>query len=273
MTRVWFVTGSSRGLGLAIVEAVLASGDIVVATARRPEQLIDLLTRYGSERVLLAALDVSDATEVQRVVKLAKETFGRIDVVVNNAGYAEMASVEDVSPESFRAQIDANFYGVVNVTKAVLPLLRQQGSGHILQVSSVGGRVGSPGLAAYQSAKWAVGGFSTVLSREVAPFGIKVTVLEPGGMKTEWATSATEHGSISEPYQQTVGEMIKLRERYSVGWSEPVKVAEAILKVTQVDDPPLRLLLGPDTVAHAQQASKDLAASDEKWQYLTNLSF
>lgn len=150
--------------------------------------------------------------------------------------------------------------------------MRQQKSGHILQVSSVGGRVGSPGLGAYQAAKWAVGGFSTVLAKEVAPFGIKVTVLEPGGIKTDWAGSSMVQSPISEPYQQTVGAFKDMRMRYINNGSEPEKIADAILHISQVDNPPFRLLLGPDTVELAKTASDELAASDEKWRDVTKLS-
>ncbi|KAM0426522.1 hypothetical protein ACHAPT_008214 [Fusarium lateritium] len=273
MAKVWFVTGSSRGVGRHLTEQILASGDIVVATARQPSQLDDLVAKYGPEKILAVALDVTDVAQVETVVKQAQDTFARIDFVINNAGYANMASVEDMDHKSFRDQVDANLFGVVNVTKVVLPIMRQQKSGHIIQVSSVGGRVGSPGLAAYQSAKWAVGGFSTVLAQEVAPFGIKVTVAEPGGIKTDWATSAAENVTISEPYQQTVGEMIKVRELYSSNWSEPSDIARAIIHLGRVDDPPLRVVLGPSAVPHAQAAAKALAASDEKWLKLSNLEF
>ncbi|KAL6411938.1 hypothetical protein AUP68_04318 [Ilyonectria robusta] len=272
MARIWLVTGSSRGLGLALVEAILTSGDSVIATARNKDQLSHLVDKYGSDRVLTAALDVTDNDQVLRVVENGHKTFGRIDLVVNNAGYGETTSIEDFDPEAFRAQIDTNLFGVVNVTKAVLPIMRQQKSGHILQVSSVGGRVGSPGLGAYQAAKWAVGGFSTVLAKEVAPFGIKVTVLEPGGIKTDWAGSSMVQSPISEPYQQTVGAFKDLRMRYIDNGSEPEKIADAILHISRVDNPPLRLLLGPDTVQLAKTASDELAASDEKWRDVTMLS-
>ncbi len=163
MSKVWFVTGSSRGWGRAIVEAALKAGDQVVATARKPEQLDDLVIEYG-DHVRPVALDVTDAAQAERAVREAVEAFGRLDIVVNNAGYGDTAAVEDVTLEDFRRQIDTNFYGVVHVSKAVVPLLREQGCGHILQVSSLASRVSGPGLAAYQSAKWAVGGFSTALA-------------------------------------------------------------------------------------------------------------
>lgn len=158
MSKIWFITGSSRGLGRAITEAVLRAGDRVVATARNPRQLDDLVAEYGAA-VYPVQLDVTDNQQVENAVTAAVAHFGGLDVVVNNAGYGDLASVEDVTLEDFKAQIDTNFYGVVHVSKAVLPVLRAQGSGHIFQVSSLGGRIGMAGLAAYQSAKWAVGGF------------------------------------------------------------------------------------------------------------------
>lgn len=270
MGRIWFVTGSSRGLGLALVEAILDSGDSVVASARKPEQLGHLVDKYGPDRVLTVALDVSNNDQVIRAVEAAQTKFGRIDIVVNNAGYADTAAIEDMDLSSFHAQMETDFFGVVYVTKAVLPLLRRQGSGHIFQVSSLGGRVGgSPGLGAYQSAKWAIAGFSTVLSAEVAPLGIKVTVLEPGGIKTDWNGTSMGHTPISEPYQQTVGAFNEMIERVQKGWSIPSKVANIILTISRVSDPPLRLLIGPDTLAYVKKASEALAASDEKWRELT----
>ncbi|KJZ73982.1 hypothetical protein HIM_06650 [Hirsutella minnesotensis 3608] len=273
MGKIWFITGSSRGLGLALVKAVLASGDSVAATARNGEHLKHVVQEYGPERMLALSLDVTNNDQIEKAIEAARAKFGRIDVVVNNAGYAKTSSIEDMSRDSFTAQMDTNFFGVVNVTKAALPVLRQQGSGHILQVSSVGGRVGSPGLGAYQSAKWAVGGFSTVLAHEVAPLGIKVTVLEPGGIKTDWAGSSMGHGPVSEPYEQTVGATSRMREQVSANWSSPDDIARAIVHVANVDDPPLRLLLGPDTIQHARMAADQLAASDLKWEEVTKLSF
>ena len=272
MPRVWFITGSSRGLGLALVKAVLESGDVVIATARDASSLNSIVQEYGTDRIFALSLDVTKEDQVYKIVGQAKAAFGCIDLVVNNAGYAEISPIEDVSFESFRAQMETNFFGVVHVTKAILPILRQQRSGHILQVSSLGSRVGSPGLAAYQSAKWAIGGFSTVLSKEVALFGVKVTVLEPGGMKTDWAGSSMAEGSLSEPYEETVGASKKARLNLSAGWPDPDTYARAIVYVSHVADPPLRLLLGSDTVKLAIQASSDPAASDAKWYDLTTLN-
>src|SRR6266545_2779684 len=182
---VWFVTGSSRGLGRALVEKVLAAGHRVAATARRPADLESVVARHG-ERVKAIALDVTDAGGAVDAVRQAVETFGRIDVVVNNAGTASIASAEDMPLDDFRQQIETNFYGVVHVTRAVLPVMRRQRSGRILQISSIGGRRGAtPGLSAYQAAKFAVAGFSEALINEVAPLGIQVTIVEPGGFATD----------------------------------------------------------------------------------------
>lgn len=269
MSRTWFVTGSSRGLGRSVVEAALEAGDSVIASARKPEQLGDLVAKYG-ERVMPLALDVADSDAVLKAVEAGRTRFGRIDVVVNNAGYGDVAAIEDVSLESFRAQIDANFFGVVYVSKAVLPILREQGRGHIFQVSSLGGRVGSVGLAAYQSAKWAVGGFSTVLAQEVAPLGIQVTVLEPGGMRTDWAGQSMTIPPISEPYEQTVGKFAEFLRAYTGNEpSDPRKVATLILSLAERKDAPLRLLIGPDAVEYAGKAAEALAEADRKWHDLS----
>ncbi|WP_326837335.1 SDR family NAD(P)-dependent oxidoreductase [Amycolatopsis rhabdoformis] len=269
MSKTWFVTGSSRGLGRAVVENALAAGDRVAATARRPEQLSDLVHRYG-DAVLPLALDVSDPAAVTTAVEAALRQFGRLDVVVNNAGYADTAAIEDGTLEAFTAQIATNFFGVVHVSKAVLPTLRRQGSGHLVQVSSLGGRLASPGLAAYQSAKWAVGGFSSVLAQEVAPFGVKVTVLEPGGMRTDWAGPSMAIPPISEPYRPTVGAFVDLLHEANGGEpTDPAKVAELVREVVDLPDPPLRLLVGTDAVQYASAAASRLAESDEKWRGLS----
>lgn len=271
MTKTWFVTGSSRGLGRVLVEEVLASGDKVVATARTSAHLDDLAKQYGPDKLLTLSLDVTNVAQTIKAASIAKATFGTVDIVVNNAGYADIASIEDMTLKSFRDQFETNFFGVVNVTKAFLPILREQGSGHIMQVSSVGGRVGSPGLGSYQSAKWAVGGFSTVLANEVEPLGIKVTVLEPGGMKTDWAGSSMGFSAVSEPYQATVGKMTELRAQAMDNWTEPVPIAKAIIHVANVEQPPRRLLLGRDTVNIAKKAAADLIKSDEEWEHVTRL--
>ncbi|MGV9214207.1 oxidoreductase [Micromonospora sp. RB23] len=266
MSKTWLITGSSRGLGRELAEAVLRAGHCLVATARRPEQLDDLVDAYG-DRVRAVALDVTDASAARAAVGVAVQAFGRVDVVVNNAGYADVASIEDMPEGEFRAQVDANFHGVVNVTRAALPTMREQGGGHIIQISSVGGRVGGPGLSAYQAAKWAVGGFSEVLAKEVAPFGIKVTVAEPGGMRTNWAGSSMTTLPISDPYKPVIEPVVaRLRAADGNQSGDPARISQVILDLTEVPDPPVHLLLGADAVAVAQAAASALAASDTTWR-------
>jgi NAD(P)-dependent dehydrogenase (short-subunit alcohol dehydrogenase family) len=268
MSKVWLITGSARGLGRDITEAALEAGDRVLATARAPQQLDDLVARHG-DRILPFALDVTDYAAAETAVAAAVDRFGRLDVVVNNAGYANLASVEDVTIEDFRAQVDTNLFGVVNVTKAALPVLREQGSGHIVQISSVGGRVASAGLSAYQSAKWAVGGFSEVLAQEVGPLGIKVTVVEPGGMRTDWAGSSMSIPPVSAPYQATVGRRAELISGTDWAAGDPAKVAQVVLQLTELPDPPVRLLTGTDAFNFATAAWKARAESDERFRALS----
>jgi len=266
MSKVWFVTGSSRGLGRALVEVALEAGDRVAATARNPERLRDLLDKYG-DAVLVLRLDVTDYDAAARVVTQAEQTFGRIDVVVNNAGYGDLGSFEDTTIDSFRTQIDTDFYGVVNVSKAAVPLLREQGSGHIFQVSSLIVRLSGPGLTAYQAAKCAVAGFSLGLAKEIAPFGVKVTILEPGAMRTDWGGSSMTIPQPSGPYQPTIGAFAEALRAFS--GHEPGntrRVAQVVRDLAGRDDAPVRLLLGTDAVPLAQQAAQELAASDEAWR-------
>lgn len=265
---VFFLTGSSRGLGRAIAAAVLDAGHQLVATARHPESLDDLVAAYPGQ-ILPLALDVTDPAAADAAIAAGRERFGHIDVVVNNAGYANLAAVEDIDIEDFRAQVDTNLFGVVNVTKAALPLLREQGGGHVIQVSSIGGRLATAGLSAYQSAKWAVGGFSSVLAKEVAPHGIKVTVLEPGGMQTDWAGSSMSVPPISEAYRETVGAMAAIHDTDTIALGDPAKVAQVVLEIAAMDDPPLRLILGSEAYAYATAAAQAQAESDRRFHDLT----
>ncbi|MCO6005556.1 oxidoreductase [Actinoallomurus purpureus] len=266
MARTWLVTGSSRGLGRALAVAALERGNNVVATARRPEQLADLVDRYG-DRIRTFALDVADAEAARAAVRFAVEAFGRLDVVVNNAGYANSSAIEETTEEDFYAQVEANFFGVVNVTKAALPVLRAQRSGHFVQVSSIGGRVGgSPGAAAYQASKFAVEGFSEVLNNEVKPLAIKVTIVEPGAFRTDWAGSSMAIAPVGPDYEQTVGAMNRRRagsDRSAPG--DPERAAQVILDIVGLDDPPLRLLLGSDALAAAERSSRERAAEADRW--------
>jgi NAD(P)-dependent dehydrogenase (short-subunit alcohol dehydrogenase family) len=271
MVRVWFVTGASRGLGKAIVQAALDDGDVIAATARNPSQLSSFVEKYGEGRVLPLALDVSKNEEIVKALNSTVEKFGRVDILVNNAGYANVDSIEHVSIDDFRTQFETNFFGTFLASKAAIPIMRKQGSGHIIQISSVGGRVGTPGLASYQSAKWAVGGFSTVLQQEVAPFGIKITVCEPGGIKTDWAGASMGFATLEAGYEQTIGAATKMREGLWSYFSEPAEIAKSINYISKVEDPPLRLLLGRGMPDYGKAASDALASSDEKWLKVTNL--
>ncbi|MEV4143899.1 SDR family NAD(P)-dependent oxidoreductase [Amycolatopsis sp. NPDC049691] len=269
MSSVFFVTGSSRGLGRRIAERALAAGHRVVATARDPRALADLTDRYG-DRVHVERLDVTDAAAAEAALAAGVAAFGRIDVVVNNAGQADRAALEDTTLDAFRRQLETNFLGTVYVTKAAVPVLRRQGGGRIIQVSSLGGRVGSPGLTAYQSAKWAVGGFSEALATEVAPLGIKITVLEPGGMRTDWGGASMSTPPISEPYEATVGASARAMADFEKhANSDPAKVADLVLTVAGLDEPPLRLLAGSDAYEYGREAWQHRVDTDAKWADLS----
>jgi len=269
LSPIWLVTGGARGLGRAIVETLLAAGHRVAATARKPERLAEFVERYG-DRILALGLDVGDEAACIAAVDSTVARFGRIDRLVNNAGYGETAAVEDATSSAFRAQIDTNFYGVVSMSKAALPHMRRQGSGHIFQMSSLGGRMGTPGLSAYQSAKWAVGGFSTVLAQEVAPLGIKVTVLEPGGMRTDWAGASMHIPPVSAPYAPTVGAFVAMLQTYAGKEpTDPAKVARLLMQLAAMEEPPVRLLVGGDAVQYAAAAQTALHESDTRFRHLS----
>jgi NAD(P)-dependent dehydrogenase (short-subunit alcohol dehydrogenase family) len=265
--RTWLITGASSGLGRNIAEAVLASGHRLVATARDPRRLEDLVKKYG-DQIRTASLDVSDENAAQASVQVAIDAFGRLDVVVNNAGYGDIAPFEQLSSDRFKALMDTNFYGVVNVTRAALPIMRRQKSGCILQISSVGGRLARPGSTGYHAAKWAVGGFTESLAQEVAPFGVKVCALEPGGMRTNWGFRANKETPVLlSEYEPSVGAVIKALASY---WgneiSDPAKVAQLILMLADRDHLPAHLLIGSDAVEFAGQAEVTRAAEAARWR-------
>lgn len=265
-SKVWFITGSSRGFGAELVRAVLAHGDRVVATARQPEQLRPLIEDHP-DRARVFALDVTDADAAVAAVEFAVAEFGRIDVVVNNAGYADSAAIEEMDMGAFRAQIEANLFGVVNVTRAALPVLRRQRSGVVVQFSSVGGRVGgTPGMGAYQTAKFAVEGFSEVLANEVRPLGVKVIITEPGAFRTDWQGSSMTMQEPGPDYRDTVGRMHEMR-RSTNGTQpgDPARAANVIIDVVDAPEPPRRLLLGRGAVEQALTSGAERNEEARQW--------
>jgi NAD(P)-dependent dehydrogenase (short-subunit alcohol dehydrogenase family) len=267
MSKVWLVTGSGSGLGRSITSKALEAGHRVVATARDVSQLDDLVRSHGS-RVMPVRLDVTDEQEGLAAVDAAISAFGRLDVLVNNAGFGETRPFEEVSSDDFRRVVETNFFGVVNLTRAALPVMRQQRSGHIIQISSVGGRTALAGNAAYVASKWAVGGFAETVALEVAPFGVKVTALEPGGMRTNWGKRA--FGSVLPmlpDYEASVGEVVRQLEAY---WgnepSDPEKVAQIVVRVAEADRLPPHILLGSDAFQGAFGADTARSAAAERWK-------
>jgi NAD(P)-dependent dehydrogenase (short-subunit alcohol dehydrogenase family) len=268
-TQVWLITGSSRGLGRALSEVVLDAGHSLVATAREPRQLDDLVERFG-DRVRALELDVTDPQAAVRVVNETVRSFGRIDVLCNNAGYGNVGPIEDTSIEDFRAQIETNLFGVIYLTKAALPFMREQHAGRILQCSSIGGRIGAMGRAPYSAAKFGVEGFSEVLAKETAPLGIKVTIIEPGGFRTDFAGTSTVINAGQEAYASTVGATAAFQRKFNgMQPGDPVKAARAILQIAATDDPPLRLLLGSDAVEGVEKADRAKTESDRTWRSLS----
>jgi len=267
MQKTWIITGSARGLGRAVLTAVLESGDNVLATARDVAQLADLKALYG-DRLEPFALDVTDEARTAEAATAAIAAFGRIDVLVNNAGYGHFEAFEQKSPTDFRAEVETNLFGVVNMTRAVLPFMRENRAGHIFNVSSVGGRVGTPGLAAYQAAKWAVGGFTEVLRGEVAPLGIRIVSLEPGGMRTDWAETAGHAAAdaVLPDYAETVGATLARIRAYAgneVG--DPARIAQVILALSRREEVPAHLVLGTDALASFDAAESLRREDHERW--------
>ena len=269
MSQRWLITGSSRGMGRALSEAVLQAGHRLVATAREPAQLADLAQRYG-DSIRAVALDVTDPAAAQAAVRVAVEAFGGLDVVVNNAGYGNVNSVEDTELDEFRRQIETNLFGTIIVTKAAIPLMREQGSGHIIQFSSVGGRIGAPGRAPYSAAKWGVEGFTEVLAREMALVGVKVTIIEPGGFRTDFAGTSTVLEEGRPEYDDVVGAVARMQREYNGRQpGDPARAAQVILKVAAMEHPPLRLPLGSDAVAAIAKSDQAKLAELDRWRELS----
>jgi NAD(P)-dependent dehydrogenase (short-subunit alcohol dehydrogenase family) len=269
MSKVWLMTGSSRGLGRAFTEAVLAAGHSVLAAARNPDQVADLQSRYG-DKIHAVSLDVTSEAQAKNAVDRAIATFGRLDVLVNNAGYGNVCPVEDTALDDFRAQIETNLFGVVIMTKAVLPYFRERKAGHIIQITSIAGRVGPAGRAPYAAAKFGVEGFSESLSKEIGPLGVKVTIVEPGGFRTDFAGSSAEFHQGRPEYESTVGAAIKFQRNYNGKQpGDPAKAAEVLLHIASLLDPPLRLLLGSESYAAAEKSSIEKLESDRQWKNLS----
>lgn len=241
MTKVWFITGANRGFGLEFAKAALSRGDKVAGTSRDTRQFEDLTAQYGNNFLPLQ-LDVTDREGAFAAVKTAAVTFGRLDVVVNNAGYGLFGAIEEISEQQLRDQIEVNLFGVLHVTQAVLPILRAQGSGHIIQISTIGGVAAFPNLGGYHASKWALEGMTEALAQEVAGFGIKVTLVEPGGFATDWAGSSAVHAVPLPPYQPLRDAMAARRQGGNIG--DPKAAGQAILDIADAEQPPLRVLFG-----------------------------
>jgi NAD(P)-dependent dehydrogenase (short-subunit alcohol dehydrogenase family) len=265
--KVWFITGTSRGFGRIWTEAALQRGDQVVATARDVRSLDELAARYGSS-VLPLALNVTDAVAVEAAVKRALDRFGRLDVVVNNAGYGLFGTIEEVTAAQARAQMETNFFGALWVTKAVLPYLRERRSGHIIQVSSIGGVHAFPTLGLYHASKWALEGFTQSLAAEMRDFDVKVTLVEPTGYETDWSGTSSVRAATFPFYDGIRAKLAQIFGAIRGTRGNPQATGPAILRVVDADDPPLRIFFGagPLDIIKAEYAKR--IAEWEKWNDL-----
>ena len=264
-TRTWLVTGATSGFGRTIVDAALASGDAVVATSRQTNGLADL---EGDERVLVTRLDVTDAAEREAAVAAALERFGRIDVLVNNAGRTQVGAVEETTEDELRALFDLHFFAPAALTRLVLPTMRAQGSGAIVQMSSVGGQVTAPGFGAYCATKFALEGLTQTLQEEVEPFGIRTLIVEPGAFRTGLFRPGAAYESAEMPeYADVVGPTrAYVREGDGQQPGDPAKAAAAIIAALDADDPPLRLVLGADAIGNIRRRLESLTAELTRWE-------
>jgi NAD(P)-dependent dehydrogenase (short-subunit alcohol dehydrogenase family) len=269
--RVWFVTGSSSGFGRAVSEAVLDHGDRLVATARHVDGIGALVSR-GGERALALPLDVTDTTAAKQAVNEAMTRFGRVDVVVNNAGYGHVGAIEELTEAELRQQIEVDFFGVVNVTRAALPHLRKQRSGHFVQMSSLNGVEPLPGGAFYTAAKFAVEGFSEALAGEVAHLGIKVTIVEPAPFRTRFLSGeSAKWARPIDDYDASVGQVRRTLEQMDGKQpGDPARAARAIIQAVEAEDPPLRLPLGQMALDHIRAALDAEAKELEIWAHLSS---
>lgn len=268
--KVWLITGSSTGFGRSLAEAVLKHGHRVVATARKPEQLDDLVKQY-TETASSIRLDVTNTSEIQEAIKSAIDAFGSVDVLVNNAGYGTVGALEEVSDEAIQRQFATNVFGALNMIRAVLPSMRERRSGHILNLSSVGGFVSFGGSGIYCSTKFALEGISEALSKEVADLGIKVTIIEPGAFRTDFngrSLSAPEHQI--DDYKPVSGKFLEwLREQDGKQPGDPDKAAQAMIKAVESDNPPLRLALGADAVGVIETKLESVKKELDAWRQVS----
>ena len=265
-TKVWFITGSSKGFGRVWSEAALARGDRVAATARNIDTLSALRQRYG-DRVAALKLDVTNKPEVDAVIAQAHARFGRLDVVINNAGYGLFGTIEEINEKEARAQIETNLFGALWVTQAALPIMRAQGSGHIIQVSSIGGVNAFPTVGLYHASKWGLEGFSQALAAEVAAFGIKVTIVEPGGYATDWGGSSAIRATPLSAYDPARAAIAAFRSNSVPG--DPEATGAAILKVVDAEEPPLRIFFGSGGLPMTRAEYARRIDTWEKWNALS----
>ena len=267
-SKTWFITGTSRGFGREWALAALDRGDRVVATARNLQTLNELSEKYG-ELVLALTLDVTDRTAVFDAVRQAHDRFGRLDVVVNNAGYGQFGMVEEIGEQEAREQIETNLFGALWVTQAVLPYLREQRSGHILQVSSIGGISAFPNIGMYHASKWALEGISQSLALEVADFGIKITIIEPGGYSTDWGGSSAKHAEPLSAYDAMHEKSAQLRAQRQTVPGNPFATRDAVLRIVDAETPPLRIFFGDGPLAIAVADYESRLATWREWKPLS----
>jgi NAD(P)-dependent dehydrogenase (short-subunit alcohol dehydrogenase family) len=260
--KVWFITGTSKGFGRVWAEAALARGDLVAATARNIDALAPLTERYGKQ-VTAITLDVTNKADVDAAIAEAHARFGRLDVVINNAGYGLFGSIEEVSEAEARAQIETNLFGALWVTQAALPIMRAQGSGHIIQVSSIGGVNAFPTIGLYHASKWGLEGFSQALAAEVAGFGIKVTIVEPAGYATDWGGASAIRAAAIPVYDGARAKIAAFRTNSVPG--DPDATGLAILKVVDAQDPPLRIFFGAGGLPMTRAEYTRRIETWEKW--------
>jgi NAD(P)-dependent dehydrogenase (short-subunit alcohol dehydrogenase family) len=264
--KVWFITGTSKGFGRVWAEAALARGDRVAATARNIKTLAPLVERYG-DQVAALTLDVTDKQAVEAAVRDAHRRFGRLDVVINNAGYGLFGAIEEVSEAEARAQIETNLFGALWVTQAVLPILRAQGAGHILQISSIGGVNAFPTVGLYNASKWGLEGFSQALAVEVASFGIHVTLVEPGGYATEWGGASAVRATTMPAYDPAREAIGRFRSGNTPG--DPEATGAAILKLVDAKEPPLRVFFGSGGLPMTRAEYAKRLEVWEQWNHLS----